>query len=157
MGDANQETTLEGHHFVVLGWDDPGVMADVERAGMKRGSWEFQKDAKKMLVKAVIALGHYAEGGLTTRAALPQHGGLHDRARERQHVRGGRRAALHGLRLRERRHPASPPMGRAASAGGHGSEGDGDHRGGGSRGETVPAASSGLSVLPSDDPRLPKA
>ena len=25
------------------------------------------------------------------------------------------------------------------------------------RGETVPAASSGLSVLPSDDPRLPKA
>ena len=65
MGDANQETTLEGHHFVVLGWDDPGVMADVERAGMKRGSWEFQKDAKKMLVKAVIALGHFA----TTRGA----------------------------------------------------------------------------------------
>ena len=30
--------------------------------------------------------------------------------------------------------PFPPPMGRAASAGGHGSEDDGDHRGGGSAG-----------------------
>ena len=60
---------LEGHHFVMLGWDNPDVMAAVERAGMKRASWAFEEDAKKMLVKAVIALGHFTT---TRRAEVPR-------------------------------------------------------------------------------------
>ena len=160
MGDANQETTLEGHHFVVLGWDDPGVMADVERARMTRGSREFQKDAKKMLVKAVIALGHFAT---TRRADLPRGRHYHNtvdfttelESRSTFAVDVGRRYTVFAYVSDVI--PLPPPWeGRRApedtvvkvtvttveAA---------------PRGETVPAASSGLSVLPSDDPRLPKA
>ena len=63
------ETTLEGHHFVVLGWDSHKVMEDLKRADMNRGILTFKNDAKKMLIKAIIALGHFAT---TRRADVPR-------------------------------------------------------------------------------------
>ena len=151
---------LEGHHFVVLGWDNPEVMDDLERAGMKRGSWAFQKDAKKMLVKAVIALGHFAT---TRRAELPRGRHYHNTVDFTTELESGSTFAVDvGRRYAVFAYvsdviPLPPPWeGRRApedtvvkmtvttveAA---------------PRGETVPAASSGLSVLPSDDFRLPKA
>jgi len=76
MCDVYEATTLEGHHFVVKGWDTPDVMGDLHVIGMRRNQRAFQDQAKTRLVNAVIALAHFAT---TRRSNLPPGRHYHEK------------------------------------------------------------------------------
>ncbi len=58
MGDeVGTEVGLEGHHFVVQGWDSPAVWHVVRAT--RRGESRFQRQAQRLLIDAVISLAHW--------------------------------------------------------------------------------------------------
>ena len=55
------EGGLACHHFVITGWDDPGIAAVLWTT--RRGADNFKRQARRLLIDAAVSLAHWRWNG----------------------------------------------------------------------------------------------
>ena len=54
---------VRGHHFVIRGWDQPFIAAVLRTT--RRGTDNFKRQARRLLIDAAVALAHWRWNGLS--------------------------------------------------------------------------------------------